>query len=40
MTVNFMNFINNIPYLVEGWLSIFVVMGLIIVITMILNKIK
>ena len=40
MTVNFMNFINNIPYLVEGWLSIFVVMGIIIVLTTLLNKIK
>ena len=40
MTVNFMNFISNFHYLVEGWLSIFVVMGIIIFLTMILNKVK
>lgn len=40
MNVNFMNFITNIPYLVEGWLSIFVVMGIIIVLTVLLNKMK
>lgn len=40
MTVNFMNFVKNIPFLVEGWLSIFVVMGIIILITVLLNKIK
>lgn len=40
MKVNFMNFISNFHYLVEGWFSIFVVMGIIILLTMLLNKVK
>ena len=34
-----MNFVNNLDYLLVGMLSIFLVIGLIIVVTVILNKI-
>lgn len=34
-----MNFINNLHYLAVGLISIFVVIGIIILITVLLNKI-
>jgi hypothetical protein len=34
-----MNFINSLGYMGQGMLSIFVVIGVIILITMLLNKI-
>ena len=36
---NPMNFINNLSYMVSGMIGIFVVIGVIIVATLILNKI-
>lgn len=41
MVINFepMNFINNLSYMVSGMIGIFVVIGVIIVATLILNKI-
>lgn len=40
MTVNFMNFVKNLSYMFYGMLDIFVVIGVIVVLTMILNKIS
>ena len=34
-----MNFVNNLPYLISGMLGIFAVIGVIIVATVILNKV-
>lgn len=39
MTFEPMNFINNARYLAVGMLSIFVVIGVIIAVTAVLNKI-
>ena len=39
MTFNPMNFISNIRFLAVGMLSIFIVIGIIILITVVLNKI-
>lgn len=39
MTVNPMNFINNLHYMGKGMLSILIVIGIIILVTMLLNKI-
>lgn len=39
MTFNPANFITGLSYLVSGWLGIFVVIGIIILATMLLNKI-
>lgn len=39
MTFNPMNFISNIRFLAVGMLSIFIVIGIIILITVLLNKI-
>ena len=39
MTFNPMNFINNLHYLAVGLISIFVVIGVIILVTVLLNKI-
>lgn len=39
MNINPMNFINNLYYMGSGMLTIFVVIGVIVVITMILNKV-
>ena len=41
MVINFnpMNFINNLSYMVSGMIGIFVVIGVIIVATLILNKV-
>lgn len=38
MKFNPMNFINNLSYLATGLISIFVVIGVIILITVLLNK--
>jgi len=37
MTINWMNFINNLYYMGVGMLGIFVVIGVIILVTMLLN---
>lgn len=39
MNMNFMNFVDNLKYMGIGMLGIFVVIGVIILITMFLNKI-
>ena len=39
MTFNPMNFISNIRFLAAGMLSIFIVIGIIILVTVLLNKI-
>ena len=39
MTFNPMNFVTNLSYLAVGMVSIFAVIGVIILITVILNKI-
>lgn len=37
--MNFQNFVNNLPYMGKGMLGILIVMGVIILITVLLNKI-
>ena len=37
--MNFQNFIDNLPYMGKGMLGILIVMGVIILITVLLNKI-
>lgn len=39
MTFNPINFISNIRFLAVGMLSIFIVIGIIILVTVLLNKI-
>ncbi|MGN0494111.1 MAG: oxaloacetate decarboxylase [Acutalibacteraceae bacterium] len=39
MTFNPMNFITNLRYLAVGMISIFIVIGVIILVTVLLNKI-
>lgn len=39
MTFNPINFISNIRFLAVGMLSIFIVIGIIIIVTVLLNKI-
>ena len=39
MTFNPMNFTNNLHYLAVGLISIFIVIGVIILVTILLNKI-
>ena len=39
MTFNLMNFITNLRYLAVGMISIFIVIGVIILVTVLLNKI-
>lgn len=39
MNINPMNFIDNLYYMGIGMLSIFIVIGVIILITMLLNKV-
>ncbi len=39
MTFNPMNFISGLSYLVSGWLGVFIVIGIIIIATVLLNKI-
>ena len=38
MTFNPMNFVTNLRYLAVGMISIFAVIGVIIIVTVILNK--
>lgn len=38
MNINPMNFIYNLRYMLYGMLTIFAVIGIIIIITMLLNK--
>lgn len=38
MNINPMNFVNNLYYMGVGMLTIFIVIGVIIAVTMILNK--
>jgi len=38
--MNFNNFIENLPYMGKGMLGILIVMGAIILVTMLLNKIS
>ena len=37
--MNFSNFVDNLPYMGKGMLGILIVMGIIILITVLLNKI-
>jgi len=39
MDINISNFVKNLPYMGKGMLGILIVMGLIIVTTVVLNKI-
>jgi hypothetical protein len=39
MNINLMNFISNLSYMGSGMLTIFVVIGVIVLVTMILNKV-
>lgn len=39
MNINLMNFVDNLYYMGVGMLSIFIVIGVIIILTMLLNKI-
>lgn len=39
MTVNPMNFVKNLYYMGSGMLSILIVIGVIILVTMLLNKV-
>ena len=38
MNINFGNFISNIYYMVWGMITIFIVIGIIVLLTMALNK--
>lgn len=38
MNINFYNFILNLKYMVSGMITIFVVIGIIVIMTMLLNK--
>ena len=38
MEINFMNFVDNLYYMGVGMLGIFAVIGVIILITMLMNK--
>ncbi len=37
--MNFNNFVDNLPYMGKGMVGILIVMGVIILVTMLLNKI-
>ena len=39
MTFNPMNFISNLSYMAVGMVSIFIVIGVIILMTMLINKV-
>lgn len=39
MDINFSNFVKNLPYMGKGMLGILIVMGLIIITTVVLNKV-
>lgn len=36
---NPMNFVNNLPYMAKGMIGVFAVIGIIILVTVILNKV-
>ncbi|MBE7037863.1 MAG: oxaloacetate decarboxylase [Ruminococcaceae bacterium] len=38
MNINFGNFISNLHYMLSGMVTIFIVIGIIVIITMLLNK--
>lgn len=38
--MNLMNFVNNLYYMASGMVNIFIVIGIIILLTMLLNKIS
>ena len=39
MNIEFNNFVDNLPYMGKGMLGILIVMGAIILVTIILNKV-
>lgn len=39
MNIEFSNFVDNLPYMGKGMLGILIVMGAIILVTIILNKV-
>ena len=39
MDINFMNFADNLKYMASGMLGIFIVIGIIVIITSVLNKV-
>lgn len=38
MNINPLNFISNLKYMIGGMIGIFIVIGIIVLITMLLNK--
>ena len=38
MNINPLNFISNLKYMLSGMIGIFIVIGIIVLITMLLNK--
>lgn len=38
MNINPLNFISNLKYMIGGMIDIFIVIGIIVLITMLLNK--
>lgn len=38
MNINFYNFVANLKYMLSGMITIFIVIGIIVIITMLLNK--
>lgn len=39
MDINFNNFVENLPYMGKGMIGILIVMGAIILVTVLLNKV-
>ena len=39
MDINFNNFVDNLPYMGKGMIGILIVMGAIILVTVLLNKV-
>ena len=39
MNINFNNFVENLPYMGKGMIGILIVMGAIILVTILLNKV-
>lgn len=40
MNIQFVNFINNLPYLLKGMLGLFIALGLITLAIILLNKLS
>lgn len=40
MKINFMNFVDNIPYMLKGMLGLFVALGVIALSIIVLNKLS